>query len=367
MLAEATREFAQGAAGGQSPPALLLPFIHGHKLTVFAQPRNQAAAATSPAKQSKSSVKRRRELSSSKASAQARAIRLNNRWKQTAALQASLVASLEKVGRRKLAFAVQQCHTSFRGWQCKPCHSPWAQATFSCSVRLCPWEMRKRSARARHQFDKLITHLSDPRYIVLSMRNCGLHELRSGIQMLVESFGRLRRSVLWKASVKGALVTLEVTFKEKTKTWHPHLNILTEGNGKFIQQDALAAAWRNAARDEGLILPFIKKADSGTARELLKYITKLADFVHIPEAVGAFLDSTRKTRFLRTYGCFYGLKLSEDDEAGAETVLTCPDCGSKDVIPLRRCFSRDDVYLDGAGRLRFCISADPFTVRSYDG
>jgi Replication protein len=299
--------------------------------------------------------------------ARARAIRLSNGWKQRAALQASLAASLEKIGRRKLAFEVQQCHTSFRGWQCKPCHSPWAQATFSCSVRLCPWEMRKRSARAQHQFDKLIAGLKDPRYIVLSMRNCGLHELGSGTQMLFESLKRLVRSALWKASVKGALVTLEVTFNEKTRTWHPHLNILTEGNGTFIQQNALAAAWRKAARDEGLILPFIKKADSGTARELLKYITKLADFVHIPEAVGAFLDATRKTRFLRTYGCFYGLKLSQDDETGAEAVLTCPDCGSSDVIPLRKCLSADDIYYDGKGVLRFCTPVDPFTVRSYDG
>jgi hypothetical protein len=367
MLAEPTKEFARGGAGGQSPTALLLPLIHGHKLTVSDQQQPESGAATRLAKRTQSSAKRGRELSSPKASAQARAFRLNNRWKKLAAIQASLVASLESIGRRKLALEVRQCHTSFGGCRCRACRSAWALATFSCAVRLCPWEMRKRSMRAQHRFRELIASLRDPRYIVLSMRNCGLHELREGIRALFASFGRLRRSVLWEASVQGALVTLEVTFNAETQTWHPHLNILTEGKGKFIDQDALAAAWRKAARDEGLILPFIERADSGTVYELLKYITKLVDFVHIPEAVGAFLDATRKTRFLRTYGCFYGLKLSEEDEGEKEAVPACPDCKSKDVVPLRQCFSRDDVYFDGKGVLRFCIPVDPFAVVVCDG
>ncbi|HEV2379542.1 MAG TPA: protein rep [Terriglobia bacterium] len=237
----------------------------------------------------------------------------------------------------------------------------------SCGVRLCPFEMRKRSMRAYYRFKKIIAELEDPRYIVLSMRNWALHELRAGIRELFASFGRLRRSALWHDSAKGALAALEVTFNEKTLTWHPHLNILIEG--KFIDQDVLAAAWRKAARDEGLILPFIEKADAGTAKELVKYITKLVEFVHIPEAVGAFIDATKRARFLRTYGCLYGLKIEdeEDSENGKDPLTACPDCGSKEVVRLRKCFSQDDVYFDGKGVLRFCEPVDPFAVSVCDG
>jgi len=369
MLAEVKRVCA-GGMGGSAPR---LPLIIGHKSAVSDQPRAEPGSETLCAKRSKPSAKRCRELSLSKASARARAIRLNNRWAKFSMLQASLVASLEKIGRGKLAHEVTQCHTSFGGCRCKACGGSWARATFSCGVRLCPWEARKRSMRAIHRFGDVIAGLRDPRYLVLSMRNCPLHELRAGIRALFDTFQRLRHSVLWSASVKGALVALEVTFNAESQTWHPHLNVLIEGS--YIPQEQLAAAWRKAARDEGLILPYIKRADSGTAFELLKYVTKLADFVHIPEAVGAFVDATRRTRFLRTYGCLYGLKLAEEDGDGAEA-LECPDCGSPDVEVLRHCFSRNDVYFDGSGVLRLCLplhDSERFRrlarcgVPSYDG
>jgi hypothetical protein len=212
--------------------------------------------------------------------------------------------------------------------------------------------MRKSSMRAVHRFRDVLAGFRDPRYIVLTVRNCPLDELRGGIKALFDSFERLRHSALWSASVKGALVMMEVTFNRERQSWHPHLNVVIEGS--YIPQERLANAWRKAARDEGLILPYIKKADSGTLFELLKYVTKLADFVDIPEAVAAFLTATRGRRFLRTYGSLYRLKLPADDGSGTES-LACPDCGSADVALLRGCCFRDDVYFDASGVLRFCI------------
>lgn len=36
----------------------------------------------------------------------------------------------------------------------------------------------------------------------------------------------------------------------------------------------------------------------------------------------------------------------------------CPDCGSREVEEIRPFMSRDDIYFDGQGVLRFCLSVD---------
>lgn len=354
MLAEATKEFARGGAGGQSPTVSLLPSITGNKSASGDQPGDEPDSKTLPARSHNRSAKRVRELSASKANGRALAVRHNNRWKKLATLQAAFVNSLLKLGRGRLAFAVDQCHRTFRGCRCGRCSSMWAAATFSCAIRLCPWESRKRAMCAVHRFKPVLARMRDPRYMVLSMRNCPLDGLRDGIKAIFASFERLRHHALWRDLVTGAVVSMEITFNGEQRTWHPHLNILFDGS--YIAQAALAEAWRKAARDEGLIVPYIRRANKGTLLELFKYTTKLADFVHIPEAVGAFLDATRRVRFIRTYGSLYGLKLAcegEDDE-----VPCCPDCGSSEVVVLRGCFTRDDVYFDGKGILRCCVPLD---------
>lgn len=240
----------------------------------------------------------------------------------------------------------------------------WARPGFTCKNRLCPFEMRARSMAAVHRFGPILETLEDPRYIVLTVENCALEELRRGIDDLFSAFGRLRHSKLW-IEVRGALAVLEVTFNEEKRTWHPHINIVVDG--PYIEKAALDAAWLRSTRGKGRIT-WIERADHRTVFELIKYVTKLADFVHIPEAVGAFLDATRKTRFLRTYGCLYGLKIEdEESENGKDPLTACPDCGSKEVVRLRKCFVRDDVFFDGKAILRFCEPVDPFAVVVCDG
>lgn len=283
--------------------------------------------------------------------------------------------SLRKIGKdffSRLADQVEACHHSFRACKCNKGHL-WARPRFSCKLRLCPFEMRARSMAAVHKFGSLIESLKEPGYLVLSMENCPVHQLRRGIDDLFEAFARLRHSTLW-AKVRGALAVLEVTFNERARTWHPHLNIVFDG--PYMDKPELNAVWRRSTQGHGCVT-WIKRADRRTVFELLKYITKLSDFVHIPEAVENFLLATRGKRFIRTYGSLYRLKL-EDDLDGQheeESGEVCPDCGSHGVEELHISLQRDDVYFDGSGILRFCLpdsgavsgGRSSCGVRSYDG
>lgn len=210
---------------------------------------------------------------------------------------------------------------------------------------------------AAHKFGPTLEHLADPRYIVLTVENCPLKELARGLDELSSAFERLRHSKLW-VKVRGAVAVLEITYNEAAQAWHPHLNVLLDG--PFIVKADLDAVWLRSTRGKGQIT-WIERADRQTLFELMKYVTKLSDFVHIPEAVEWFLIATHGRRFIRTYGSLYRLKPAELD-GEAETIekaeASCPDCRCRQVQELPLVLGIDDVFFDGNGVLRCCIPPD---------
>jgi hypothetical protein len=97
----------------------------------------------------------------------------------------------------------------------------------------------------------------------------------------------------------------------------------------------------------------------GAAREVLKYITKVADFGDLPEAVEPFSNAVKGARLIQTFGTWYGVKL--DTPADAEHPddwgeLKC-ECG---LNTWRRMgtFYRRDVEMDASGRWRLARAFD---------
>lgn len=175
------------------------------------------------------------------------------------------------------------------------------------------------------------------RYAVLSESNST--NLQDGIESLWSSWTRLRRSVHWKRKVKGAIVVLEVTYNRESRTWHPHLNVLMEGD--YIPFEFLNKLWIVATRGNGRG-SHIQAADQNSAFELMKYTLKVAErkenelgeaslrlILDRPEALDEYLSATYSIRLIRTYGTFFG-QLSIEDEANPHE--QCPNCGGADRI-----------------------------------
>lgn len=91
----------------------------------------------------------------------------------------------------------------------------------------------------------------------------------------------------------------------------------------------------------------------GAAREVLKYLTKVADFGDLPEAVEPFANAVRGARLIQTFGTWYGVKLDAPADA------TNPDdwgelkcaCGCN-MFRRMGVFYRRDVQMDEQGRWR---------------
>lgn len=186
------------------------------------------------------------------------------------------------------------------------------------------------------------------RYCVLAEKNS--KSLQAGIASLYAAWNSLRRSVRWKSKVRGAMVVLEVTYNKTKRTWHPHLNVLFEG--EYFPFEELRQCWRKASKGRGQTA-FIRAADEGTAFELIKYTLKIAELkdaplgktyellVSDPLALDEFLSAVYGVRLVRTYGTFRSMNVEEEESEDAseveEVAEVCPDCGSqswKDIGPV---------------------------------
>jgi hypothetical protein len=89
----------------------------------------------------------------------------------------------------------------------------------------------------------------------------------------------------------------------------------------------------------------------GAAREVLKYITKSADFCDLPEAVEPFCDAVKGARLIQTFGTWYGAKFDTDfdpehlDDWGERKCSCGLNMWEKIGVLYRR-----DVEMDEAGR-----------------
>jgi hypothetical protein len=255
-------------------------------------------------------------------------------------LQGKLVEALENTEYHKhLAVKVYNCHKRFRKKRCDQNHD-WAvvdEKNKPCSLRICPHCASRRSRIVAARTQKLLFGKTGLRYAVLAERNS--ENLQAGVRSLWRAWTSLRRSVCWKAKVKGCIVALEVTYNPKRKTWHPHLNVLMEG--EYFPFEELNKAWIKATEGNGRTSR-IQAADHETVFELLKYTLKVAardkdtgEFELIfdePEAIDEFLSAVHGSRLVRSYGTLHGLKLEDEDEEKARE--KCPDCGSTCVIDL---------------------------------
>jgi hypothetical protein len=242
-------------------------------------------------------------------------------------LQGELVQALENTTHhRHLAEKVHNCHKKFRRKRCDGNHD-WATADNSCSVRICPHCSHRRSKILAARMQTFLVGKTELRYAVLAERSS--ENCEAGILSLWKAWTSLRRSVCWKRKVKGCIAVLEVTYNAKDKTFHPHLNVLMEG--EYFPFEELNQAWIKATEGNGQT-SFIRAADENTVFELIKYVTKIADLLEHAAALDEFLSAVYGSRIVRTYGTFRSMKTEDEENPGEE----CPDCGSTCIVDLGR-------------------------------
>lgn len=91
----------------------------------------------------------------------------------------------------------------------------------------------------------------------------------------------------------------------------------------------------------------------GAANEVLKYLTKVANFSDLPDAVEPFMNAVRSARLIQKFGTWYGAKIDPATEFDPEHFENWREMKCTCGLNAWECmgvFYRDDVEMDSSGR-----------------
>lgn len=180
----------------------------------------------------------------------------------------------------------------------------------TCKCRHCqPCAASKAGVLAANLRNRLETATKGQyRFVTLTLKHTD-QPLAAQIARLYASWKKLRNCATWHTTQKGGAAILEVKWSPKTRQWHPHLHIVTEG--KYLSQRDLSAAWLAATGDSSIV--DIRALNSGkdAAHYVAKYVSKgTVDAVwHDPDARQEWVTATKGVRSAATFGTWRGFKL----------------------------------------------------------
>lgn len=188
-----------------------------------------------------------------------------------------------------------------------------------CHDRFClPCGQERSRVIAHNVHERLQPRIA--RFVTLTIR--ASHEpLGELLDLLYDSFAKLRRTVLWSETQAGGVAFLEVKWCAGTERWHPHLHVLTEG--KYIAKQALSNAWRKATNGSFIVdVRKIHNADTAVGY-VVKYASKPHDasMLRDPERLDEAVIALKGRRLCLTYGTWRGVKLTEVPEVGTWTPI----------------------------------------------
>jgi hypothetical protein len=267
-------------------------------------------------------------------------------WLERAAdLKDRLSEKLKKEGDTKTALVLDNCGTELR-MRCTECHH-LTIAREHCKKRYCPLCAPMIAAERVAKHRKAVEAIQWPLFITLTKRN-ETDLTRSTLTSLLHAFRKLRQRVLWKRTVKGGWVSLEIT--NRGKGWHPHLHIIadcewlslkTSPPPKWWSRERKAAVYKEATAEleaEWAALMNQPTASVRTRRvfgaegkrnvavEAMKYTVKAEDMVEHKGRATEVVNAMKGTRLFRGFGTCAKLKL-DDDEPREPSVCECGAVG----------------------------------------
>lgn len=152
------------------------------------------------------------------------------------------------------------------------------------------------------------------RFLTLTLKHRD-SSLSSQLQLLYDSFRRLRRAEFWSRCVDGGAAVLEVKHSHTGDTWHVHLHVLFQG--KYLPHLLVSREWLRITGDSFIVhVKLIHRAENA-ARYVAKYCSKPvpSTVVNKPHVLLELVTALRGRRLVLTFGLWRGFRLLEKLDA----------------------------------------------------
>jgi hypothetical protein len=151
------------------------------------------------------------------------------------------------------------------------------------------------------------------RFITLTLRSTPT-PLTDQIKRLYQSYKKLRATKLWKNSQTGGAAMLEVKWHAATRTWHPHLHIVSEGT--YLNSRDLSQTWHEITGDSYIVDIRRLQHAKDAAFYVAKYVSKGTnnEVWDDQQAAIEWICAMRGVRTAATFGKWRGYKLLKKPE-----------------------------------------------------
>lgn len=217
----------------------------------------------------------------------------------------------------------------FRRIVCTSCGATF-DVPVPCGNRFCDICNQGRKNRIRSKLEWLVAHVDKPRgysvkHVTLTCRN--MDSLSDMLDLLTQSFRKLRQRALWKNCVDGGAFVIEVT--GNPGDWHAHIHAVIMA--KFLPWKQVVKAWKQISDSTGVYITRIP--GKAVVAYLTKYITK-TDLS--PEFQYEASSALKGRRLYQPFGSWHSLSNNAPKHKP-----TCSKCGESNFMLLDLVF-RDD-------------------------
>lgn len=237
---------------------------------------------------------------------------------------------------------------------------------YFCKDKLCPLCAWRKELKLFNQVSKVVDVLQAQKYrflfVTLTIRNCEAtsEALKEVIGEFNAAYTRLCRLNRIKKILKGAFRAIEITYNEKTDTFHPHIHLIWVvpkdyfDTGDYIKQKELCELWKQSlgidytpicdirvvsgkkSKKNGKIVSYDLKS---AVAEVCKYAIKSNDYLsHSDETndkiVSALVESLSRRRLVTFYGVFAEVRkqLKLDDVENGDLVHVSDDKPQEEIL-----------------------------------
>lgn len=196
-------------------------------------------------------------------------------------------------------------------------------ASRKCNQRWCPMCQKTKRWIITNAVTDWAETKQHVKFVTFTLRSCHA-SLELQVERLYESFQKIRKSKLWRQSVRGGVWFFQLTMNKSTRLWHPHIHVLVDSD--YIKQRLLSQLWESITFDSKIV--DIRKVHNAedAADYVARYATVPGDLLKCTVAEGAaMMIGLKGRRLCGSFGNAKGLVLRPrggDDHSKWRKVLS---------------------------------------------
>lgn len=152
-------------------------------------------------------------------------------WQEKKRANVQMARRMAQAGYKKRAFMMEHCGDRMMFGKCENCGAVEIQHANLCRDRLCPICQWRLSRRLFAEMCSTLLYINDydfvtAGFLTLTVKNCAPEDISKTLTGMSQAWNRMLADRGLKQMVVGWARSVEITYNERTRTFHPHYHVI---------------------------------------------------------------------------------------------------------------------------------------------